>query len=341
MCQRKCDRNCGSTTIRNLVVCLDGTSNQFGHHNTNVIELHSRILKEDQDIPQLTFYRSGIGTFVPPQRFSLRYWLSLGDNVIDQAIAWHVESNVKEAYQWLADNYQRGDRIYLFGSLIPAIEYIGFSRGAYQIRMLSGMIEKVSFWLLGVRLLMVATEARSSHSEIKDETEAEALAYNFKKTFSRPIKVHFVGAWDTVSSVGIVRKHSLPLAGAASCTCFFRHALALDERRVKFLPEYFSKGSTPRFGRQPECTESTDVKEVWFAGSHSDILNLSRVPLLWMVKEASAAGLRFTSRNMESEWEQGNLHKAIPIKSLKGSWWFLEYVHITRLSYKDENSTTR
>ncbi|KAK0434988.1 uncharacterized protein EV420DRAFT_1623710 [Desarmillaria tabescens] len=336
MCQRKCDRNCGSTTIRNLVVCLDGTSNQFGHHNTNVIELHSRILKEDQDIPQLTFYRSGIGTLVPPRRFSLRYWLSLGDNVIDQAIAWHVESNVKEAYQWLADNYQRGDRIYLFG----------FSRGAYQIRMLSGMIEKVglaypgnkSSTSLGYELYV----NRYIGKKIKDETEAEVLAYNFKKTFSRPIKVHFVGAWDTVSSVGIVRKRSLPLAGAASCTCFFRHALALDERRVKFLPEYFSKGSTPRFGRQPECTESTDVKEVWFAGSHSDMsLNLSRVPLLWMVKEASAAGLRFTSRNMESEWEQGNLHKAIPIKSLKGSWWFLEYVHITRLSYKDDNSTTR
>lgn len=55
---------------------------------------------------------------------------------------------------------------------------------------------------------------------------------------------------------------------------YFRHALALDERRVKFLPEYVHEGAshTPherKFVGQRECT--ADIKEVWFAGTHSDV----------------------------------------------------------------------
>lgn len=48
---------------------------------------------------------------------------------------------------------------------------------------------------------------------------------------------------DTVSSVGLIRKKTLPgTADGMKHVCLFRHALALDERRVKFLPEYVSEG---------------------------------------------------------------------------------------------------
>lgn len=47
--------------------------------------------------------------------------------------------------------------------------------------------------------------------------------------------------------------------------CVFRHALALDELRVKFLPEYASGGNGP------DADPGVDIKEVWFAGSHSDM----------------------------------------------------------------------
>lgn len=64
--------------------------------------------------------------------------------------------------------------------------------------------------------------------------------------------------------------------------CFFRHALALDERRVKFLPEYAYEGSAaPDQHRQTDAESSVDgnmhhdlvpqTKEVWFAGTHSDM----------------------------------------------------------------------
>lgn len=63
---------------------------------------------------------------------------------------------------------------------------------------------------------------------------------------------------DTVSSVGFSRASLLPLTNTCDHVDVFRHALALDERRVKFLPECIS-GNPP------------NAKEVWFAGTHSDM----------------------------------------------------------------------
>ena len=69
---------------------------------------------------------------------------------------------------------------------------------------------------------------------------------------------------DTVSSIGFIKQRSLPeTTTGMGHVCVFRHALALDERRVKFLPEYANGGGAP--GPLPQ------VKEVWFAGSHSDV----------------------------------------------------------------------
>lgn len=111
----------------------------------------------------------------------------------------------------------------------------------------------------------------------------------------------------------------LPLTNTADHVCFFRHALALDECRVKFIPEYLSKAklledtaeATPPsgnqhpqnleeeiYGRRRQASKPDEIytsktpdsekndkelgsqrnskmrpsaKEVWFAGSHSDM----------------------------------------------------------------------
>lgn len=82
-----------------------------------------------------------------------------------------------------------------------------------------------------------------------------------------------------MSSVGVVRDKNLPLTDTADHICYFRHALALDERRVKFLPEYVHGGTSTEENGQAS-SQSTDtnqtsdlprVKEVWFAGTHSDM----------------------------------------------------------------------
>jgi uncharacterized protein (DUF2235 family) len=85
---------------------------------------------------------------------------------------------------------------------------------------------------------------------------------DFRSALTRPF------SRDTVSSVGLFRNKKFPGAELAENICFIRHALALDELRVKFIPEYiFAKEewfSPGEFG-PPRC------KEVWFRGAHSDM----------------------------------------------------------------------
>lgn len=51
---------------------------------------------------------------------------------------------------------------------------------------------------------------------------------------------------DTVSSVGFGRRDiRLSASSAAAHACHIRHALALDECRVKFIPEYFLEMNLP------------------------------------------------------------------------------------------------
>ncbi|CAE6421145.1 unnamed protein product [Rhizoctonia solani] len=105
---------------RKLIVCIDGTSNQFLEKNTNVVELYSRITK---DSTQLTYYNSGVGTYARPFWWSFAYLKQQLAGIIDLMIAWNFDQVIIGAYRWLSDHYQPGDQIFLFG----------FSRGAYQV----------------------------------------------------------------------------------------------------------------------------------------------------------------------------------------------------------------
>lgn len=170
------------------------------------------------------------------------------------------------------------------------------------------------------------------------------MQQRFKETFSRSVKVHFIGAWDTVSSVGFIRDKTLPgTTDGMKSVCYFRHALALHEYRVKFLPEYANGGDGP--GNE-ETTAGDDqllphTKEVWFSGSHSDIgggnaanttLDRFGPSLRWMSFEAVLAGLRI--ENGPRAWEPIQISK-----SLTPTWWLIECMPIKRLSYRDRRST--
>ena len=79
---------------------------------------------------------------------------------------------------------------------------------------------------------------------------------------------------DTVAAIGTSPGKILPFTTTGmSSVCFFRHALALDERRVKFIPE-FAYGATtlsPSVEYGPRQKIEPHTKEVWFVGSHSDV----------------------------------------------------------------------
>ncbi|KAG0706277.1 hypothetical protein DFH29DRAFT_798675 [Suillus ampliporus] len=314
---------------RNLVVCIDGSSNRFGLRNTNVVELYSKLVKSES---QLTYYNSGVGTHARPTWRSLtyvHYWLS---NKVDLLIAWNLETVILAAYKWISDNYKDGDRIYLFG----------FSRGAYQARAIAGMIHRVGLILPGnTEQIPFAFELYSNIEEKVPKAKgsrgehvmANELAETFKRTFCRShVHIHFIGVWDTVSSVGVVRGKTLPsTTNRDHHMCYFRHALALDERRVKFLPEYIHGANT-------EGSHSDRIKEVWFAGSHSDVcLQSGDIPLLWMRKEAIEAGLRMEPT--EVIWKMDDLQKRT-FESLRKTWWLLEFAPVKRVVYGTEDNHT-
>ncbi|KZV67674.1 WD40 repeat-like protein [Peniophora sp. CONT] len=347
---------------RNLVVCIDGTANEFGDKNTNVIELYSLIQKRKGD-RQRTYYNSGIGTYARSSRKPESLSKALA-RTLDLAIARHFESIVLDAYRWLSETYEDGDRIFLFG----------FSRGAYQVRVLSAMINTVGLIDRGnEKQIPFAykwyTDPGTDHGSMQESTlvGSERLttrsrihtAKRFKEVFSRDVRIHFVGAWDTVSSVGPVRGRKL-LPGTTDGmkhVCYFRHALALDERRVKFLPEYACDDAGPS-PSDPDSQETfSNTKEVWFAGTHSDVgggntenesLDSARPALRWMYSEASIAGLRMDLFKRKST--VGADESDLKVKeSLTGFWRVLEYLPIRHLTYaprkdgtsKEKNTTRR
>ncbi|KAI6110875.1 hypothetical protein EDD16DRAFT_1485982 [Pisolithus croceorrhizus] len=305
-----------NVSSRNLVVCIDGTRNRIGMKYTNIVALYNQL--EESDDQQLTYYRYGIGV--------VSDILGCRDpgisDIVDIAVAWRLEEGIIDAYKWLANTYRHGDKIFLFG----------FSRGAYQVRALAGMIERVS-----------TLQQRSSTSDFPElqltkDSERQQEAEAFKKVFCRKdVRVHFVGVWDTVSSVGgILRSRSLPLT-VTSCDhiCHFRHALALDERRVKFLPEYV-------YGGRANPTNDDHIKEVWFPGSHRDLrkprLPSGDIPLLWMRGEANAAGLLLKPSNLM--WKIDDLDKSITPPFRRILWLVLEVLPFQRLCYNNTDKTT-
>ncbi|KAJ7626554.1 hypothetical protein DFH06DRAFT_1007420, partial [Mycena polygramma] len=346
VCQIPCEGQCGTRFSRNLVVSIDGTSNQFGAYNTNVVELHSRVLASDSLGTQCKYYNCGIGTYVPARTtFSWKFWRQRIGNMLDLAFAWNFKTIILDAYRWLSQTYAPGDKIFLFG----------FSRGAYQVRTLVAMIQRVGLVNSGNEQMIPLWVAFRGLLYLSLTREAQEMAKNFKMAFSRDVRIHFAGLWDTVSSIGIVRGKPLPLTWTAEHICIFRHALALDERRVKFLPEYvgggaFAPASTALKSDSTSASIGPDIKEVWFAGTHSDIgggikknltLDLSSVPLLWMENEATSAGLRLKPQTDGGAWKMSELTEANLHESLKGPWWLGECIPVRHLSYRSPEKLTR
>ncbi|KAF8643150.1 hypothetical protein AX16_009194 [Volvariella volvacea WC 439] len=312
---------------RTLVLCFDGTGDQFDADNSNIVEFFSALKKDDRT-EQMVYYQAGIGTWTSPQ-IATPMAASISKS-LDEAIAWNLDAHVMDGYEFLMQNYIAGDRICLFG----------FSRGAYTASSLAGMIHKVG--------LLPACNHQQVPFAYKMYTRTDETGWEqsnlFKKTFSVDVDIEFVGLWDTVNSVGLIPRR-LPFTTSNTIVKTFRHALALDERRAKFKPKHWRhrkpkeammsitdqhieqlkkdkekkrnqkdkdhhphrqntlKAMEMRYRRDP--TEPTDVKEVWFAGCHCDVgggsvpnrtkNNLARIPLRWMIRECfrTATGIMF------------------------------------------------
>jgi uncharacterized protein (DUF2235 family) len=159
--------------------------------------------------------------------------------------------------------------------------------------------------------------------------------------------------WDTVASVIVPRKdklspdlQTLVYTRTNPSVKKFRQAMAIDERRRMFRLNRWidpQKYRSDPFDRSTETDQ--DIRQVWFAGVHADVgggypeeqSGLSKFPLLWMIEQAEAAGLR-VDRDMVNHlgWgqaKQGSTHHYVAPDataelhvSLKSAWWILEWL---------------
>ncbi|KAJ8584078.1 hypothetical protein M405DRAFT_798490 [Rhizopogon salebrosus TDB-379] len=291
-------------THRTLVLCFDGTGDQFDSDNSNIVQLFSMLVKDDP-AQQMVYYQAGIGTYTIPEMATPM--MAKLSKTVDMMIGNHLNAHVMGGYEFLMQNYEAGDRICIFG----------FSRGAYTARALAGMIHKVGLL------------PRCNHQQVpfaynmysRDDKGGWEQSTAFKKAFSINVDIHFVGVWDTVSSVGVLPKR-LPFTRANDNIRYFRHALSLDEHRVRFKPNLWARPTEqdkklgvkrhemPRRSRHHHHSEDclpelereyttaiteSNVEEVWFAGCHCDVgggsvtngtrYSLARIPLRWMIRE--------------------------------------------------------
>lgn len=256
---------------KNIVICCDGTGNEFGDRNSNVVKLFSVLTVEPGK--QVAYYDPGIGTMGANNALtSTAKWFT---RVLGLALGYGLLDNVGDAYRFLMQNWEPGDHLYLFG----------FSRGAYTVRVLASILHMFGV-LARDNAQLIPYILRSVK---RMDSQGETIARRFKSTFSLECKPYFVGVWDTVSSVGwISDPFSVRYSKVNPDIRIGRHAVSIDERRCFFRQNLWG---APCPGQ--------DYKQVWFAGVHSDIgggypeasSGLAKITLQWMATEAIAAGL--------------------------------------------------
>jgi uncharacterized protein (DUF2235 family) len=301
-----------SAMEKNIILSSDGTGNSGGKgHGTNVWRLHTALdrygHRDCENLrPQIAFYDDGVGT----ERKKL---LKLAGG----AFGLGLTRNIRELYTFLVNNYEPGDRIYLFG----------FSRGAYTVRLLAGLITtcgilKRDHYSTDRALRKDIKSLYRSYKKAQFSTGAKSLLESLGMVKIKPDHAHFrasnvhsdrriefMGVWDTVDAYAIPsdtlaeiiqffffvsfrdKYNSLsPLVGRAC------HALAVDDERRTFHPVLW---------REENDEDHERIDQVWFPGSHSNVgggypkQGMSWVSLEWMMDHARNAGLRFVKEDVD------------------------------------------
>ncbi len=283
-----------------LVVCIDGTWNAPGQLDkdpsdgkekkvqTNVAKTWEALSNDKLDanrpygsICKLHFnagealYLNGVGS---SGTLAWRRWQgSTGTGTSERIL---------HAYRFLAERWQPGDRIFGFG----------FSRGAFAVRSLAGLINAVG--------LPVS-------NNLLTEEDLTALLKLYRDRSHRPAwtveaRVEFLGLWDTVSALAFGRFNDDYHEISPHNVEHVCHALAIDEARKSFQPELWEN----------KAPKDQKVKEVWFIGAHSNVggsysdANLSNIAFFWVLKDAVNLGLRINLRGLP-EWMSEDIRGAV------------------------------
>ncbi|MEM7470211.1 MAG: DUF2235 domain-containing protein [Pseudomonadota bacterium] len=299
---------------RNLIVLMDGTGNEIGDRQTNILRLYRCLQKDEPD--QKTIYIPGVGTNDSPTQAG-RIWQKIRA-ICGLAFGLGLEDDVMEAYRFLCINHRPQSKIN--DEERDEILIFGFSRGAYAARVLAGFIHNVG--LMPAHQLHLAPQVFRAYRKITDASVDE----NHDKTYQRMreydqvidqelVPIRFLGIFDTVSSIVRFRRfiHNIKTTGSLlelgthanvdsnSSVKMVRHAMAIDERRSMFRAQSWVPGpyKPHRFAKEEG---QQDVKQVWFPGYHSDIggspsedrAGIGKITLHWMLTEMEAAGIKLT-----------------------------------------------
>lgn len=321
-----------------IAVFSDGTGNSAAKFNkTNVWRLYQALdlspvtpAQAAAACPQqIAFYDDGVGnsTFKP---------LALLGGVF----GFGLKRNVLDLYTFICRNYQDGDQIYAFG----------FSRGAFTIRLLVGLV-------LNQGLVAYGGE-RDLAQHVPDAYRAYRRCFNEPRTLAEPLRnlrdwllalwrrlpgqihtpysresnvqvpeIAFVGVWDTVAAYGLpvaeltrgvdrwIWPLSMPNYTLSPRVKQARHALALDDERDTFHPLLWDEVAEEK-AIQEEKVAPGRLLQVWFAGMHSNVGGgypddgLAHISLHWMLDETEKAGLRFKAH------EQTELARAVNVSGV-------------------------
>ncbi len=276
---------------KNIVICCDGTGNEYGDHNTNVVGLYELLIRDPE---QIAFYDPGVGTFDFLGRKvgkQVGIWLGKGFGI-------GLQQNIEDAYEYLMNRFEPGDKLYLFG----------FSRGAFTARALAGMLNKCGLLQKGSKNLIPYA------SKVYNTRDNEEIATGFKETYCHECKPYFIGVWDTVAALGYFYGHKFFDATLNHGVTYGYQAVAIDEKRKKFPISLWD---------ETKKADHQTIEQVWFAGVHSDVggwydeRDLSDIAFQWMLEKAESKGLK-----LKAGWK-GKLNPkptGVMHESRKGFW---------------------
>ena len=212
-----------------------------------------------------------------------------------RVLVWRgLSAQIQEAYGVLAAHYRPGDRIYMFV----------YSRGAFAVRSLSGIIARVG-------LLRSEFATTRYVDRVWRWYRGSRRSEDFKSRYCNgDVKINMMGIYDTVSALSVnlpwfaqilPDNYSFHNHRKSDCVLAGYHALALDETRAAYAPER---------SEADETGAPHKMEQVWFSGSHADVGGhllgheatrpLSNIPLIWMMEHTERHGLR-----LPEGWREG------------------------------------
>ncbi|SHK09761.1 Uncharacterized alpha/beta hydrolase domain [Shimia gijangensis] len=305
-----------------IIVCIDGTGNEIGDRDSNVLKLYRALDKTTQKAR----YFMGIGTYDGSQKFGRLRQAVTG--FLGQTFGLGLEDDVLGAYRYLCETYQsHEDKEEERGSgnfANDQIYIVGFSRGAYAARILAGFIH--NFGLVDANHIHLIEPVFRAYRRVTDfgKSASDDKVFQSLREYERVMRpqsapIRALMLFDTVNSLIRFRRplHNLRKFGSLAeigthanvnsnvSVRIVTHALSIDERRTMFRaqhwdPEPDADGQPVYYGnnfRHESRRRRQYLIQRWFPGFHSDIggspaeneSGIGKLTLLWSLNELATA----------------------------------------------------